>query len=154
VNFVDNEYFETIAGGGESNVVHNDVTYVTYTCVRRSIYLEYIDRVTSRDLEAGRAFQAWPAGYAGMTIEALGDDSCSGSLACSTRARKDIGMVNPVLIESMAQSARDMLLPDEIGERLRSVFSRNDLIAHVQLLMSAPLCRFLMKMREAQQCGS
>jgi urease gamma subunit len=49
-------------------------------------------------------------------------------------------MRQAILLDRILERARDMRLPDQIVERLRTIFSGEDLIAHVPNLVRPIVC--------------
>ena len=68
-------------------------------------------------------------------IERLGEDARGGGLADAARPDEEIGVREPVLFDRVLQRPRDVLLPDDIVERLRPIFARENLVAHAPNLV-------------------
>jgi hypothetical protein len=67
-------------------------------------------------------------GGAFFAVEAAGDDARGGGLAGAALAGKNVAVGDAVLRDGIAQRGLDVLLVQHIVERLRTVFSRDDLI--------------------------
>lgn len=70
------------------------------------------------------------AGDASVTVKAFSKNARRGGFAGAAHAGEKIGVVQAVLIQRVAERARNMFLSGQIGEGLRTVFARNNLIAH------------------------
>ena len=57
-------------------------------------------------------------------------NSGDGRFAYAAVAAEYVSVRNPLLLNGILQSASDVVLPNHIGELLRTVFSGKDLIAH------------------------
>jgi len=57
-------------------------------------------------------------------------DARDRRLADSAMAAEDIAVRDALLRDRILQGAGDMLLADDVGEFLRPVFARQDLVAH------------------------
>ena len=58
-----------------------------------------------------------------LAVDDLGEQPCRCGLAASTRARKEICMGEPALLEGLLKGGRHMLLSDYLGESTGSPFS-------------------------------
>ena len=61
-------------------------------------------------------------------IEAFGENPGDGGFAGAARADEEVGVGNAVLGDRIGQRLGDMLLADNVGETLRAVFARYDLV--------------------------
>ena len=68
-------------------------------------------------------------------IQRLRQNARGRSFSDPARTDKKISVREPVLLDRILQRARDMRLPDEIVERLRPIFARENLITHAPNLM-------------------
>ncbi|MGH9602630.1 MAG: hypothetical protein ACRD24_09610, partial [Terriglobales bacterium] len=55
-----------------------------------------------------------------------------GGLADAAVSAEDIALGDPLLLQGVAQGARDVLLADDLGELLRTVLARQHLITHAE----------------------
>src|SRR6476620_3347453 len=56
-----------------------------------------------------------------------------GRLADAAVTAEDVAMRDPLLLDRVFQGAGDVLLPNHLGKTLRTVFARQNLIAHAEL---------------------
>jgi len=63
-------------------------------------------------------------------VQRLGQDPRGRSFPDPARPDKKVGMREPVLLNSIPERTDNMLLPDQVVEGLRPVFSRENLVAH------------------------
>ncbi len=61
-------------------------------------------------------------------VQALGDDACSGRLACAAHARQHEGVRDAVGGEGVAERADHDVLADQVGKGLRPVFPGKDAV--------------------------
>ncbi len=83
-----------------------------------------------RNFAAGVAFVARLGRGALFAVERLGEDARGGRLAHAAHAGKNVGVGHAARANGVLQRARDVLLADDVRERLRPPFSRDDLVAH------------------------
>ena len=67
-------------------------------------------------------------------IERLRQDARRRSFPCPARPDKKIGVGQAILLDRILERAGDVVLPDHIVERLRSIFAGENLVAHPKTL--------------------
>jgi hypothetical protein len=65
-----------------------------------------------------------------MAVQRLGKQTRGGSFANATGAREKIGVMKPLMLDGIAQSARDGFLPGNFSESLRAPFACDYLVGH------------------------
>ena len=55
------------------------------------------------------------------TIDSLSEDTRTGSLSCSTRTMKEVGMIDSISSEAISEDRRDVVLPDDTVPVMGSV---------------------------------
>ena len=65
-----------------------------------------------------------------LAVQALRQDARERRLSDASRAGEEVGVVEALFVERMAQRPHDVLLTDEAAEILRPPFARKYLIAH------------------------
>jgi hypothetical protein len=65
-----------------------------------------------------------------MTIQGFRQQTRGGGFANPARARKEIGVMKPLVLNGVAQSARYRLLPRDFIKSLRAPFACNYLVGH------------------------
>jgi hypothetical protein len=98
--------------------------------VGRCVDLQQVDEAPGVDLDAGGAPAAGRRGDARLAVEALGEDARERRLADAARAGEEIGVVQALRVERVAQRAHDVLLPDQAREILGAPLARKYLVAH------------------------
>ncbi len=63
-------------------------------------------------------------------IERHGQDARYGRLTDAAVSAEDVPVGGPSLLDSVLQGARNMFLSDDFGEFLRTVLTRENLVAH------------------------
>ena len=86
--------------------------------------------MTVGDFCAGGALVAGRVAEALLAVERLGENARSRGLADTARTGEQKSVVHPIGADGIAESATDVLLPDEVGERLRSPFAGQYQIRH------------------------
>src|SRR6478609_297866 len=66
-------------------------------------------------------------------IERHGQNASDGGLADAAVAAEDVAMRDPLLLNRIFQGAGDVFLTNHLGKTLRTVFTRQNLIAHAEL---------------------
>jgi hypothetical protein len=67
-----------------------------------------------------------------MTIKRFGKQARSGGLPDTARAGKKISVMKPLMLDCVAQSARDGLLPGDFVKSLRAPFACDYLMGHLE----------------------
>src|SRR6185369_14266111 len=89
-----------------------------------------VDEAPAVDLEASRALAARMRRDAGLAVEALRQDARERGLAHPARPGEEVGVVQPLLLQRVAQRAHDVLLPHQAAEIPRPPLAGKYLIAH------------------------
>ena len=110
-----------------------EIAHLVDLGVGRRVHLEQVDEAAGIDFHARRAFVAGLRRHAGLAVQALGEDARKRGLADAARARKQIGVVQALMLEPMAQRAHDVLLSHKTGEIARPPLAGQDLVAHRSL---------------------
>src|SRR5690606_8285796 len=96
---------------------------VVDTTVGGRVDLDHVDRAAA----AGRQVPAAVALTAGLgrgrlrAVERTREDPRRRRLAAATGTGEEVGVVDPVVRQGVAQRVRDVVLPDDLGERLGPV---------------------------------
>jgi hypothetical protein len=129
VNFVNDIDLEPGGGGG---VFHRfaQLPDLFDTIVTGAVNLEHVDGPAFSDFHAARIgiveIDLGPVG----AIETFGENAGDRGFARSAGSTEQIGVGDPILLNGVGQSLRDMLLADDIRKTLRTILSRDDLISH------------------------
>src|SRR5262249_18627701 len=109
-----------------------DAPHVVHARVRRAVDLLDVDVDPRGDLGARRALEARLGGRSVLrrAVEGLREDARARRLADPADAREQEGMRDPALRDRVRERSRDVFLPDQVFERLRAPFPREDEIAH------------------------
>ena len=93
------------------------VADVVDRAVRGGVHLDHVDRGAGGDRQAGLAFAAGGDGRAAaLAVERAGEDLRHRGLAGPARADEEVGVVDLVLLDRVAQGADDVLLADHLVE--------------------------------------
>ena len=95
------------------------------------IDLDEVDKTPLVDLAADAAFSTGFGGDALLAVERLGEDAGQRCLADAPRAGKQIGVVQPVVVQRVGESLHDMFLSHQFGKPVRTPFSREHLVGHL-----------------------
>ncbi len=122
VRLVEDEDLETVARGREDGALAQ-VPGVVDAVVARSVDLDHIQgpAATASELHATGANAARGVGGAVRAVQAAGEDARGGGLAAAPRPREQVGVADPVAAQRGHQRLGDLLLPDHLAERLRTV---------------------------------
>ena len=134
MHFVDDVDLELALGRRITNVVAQ-LAHLFDAVVARAVDLEHVETVAAGDFLAAVAYAAGCDGRPVNAIERFGQDARGRGFADSARPDEKIGVREPILLDRVLQRPRDVLLADEIVERLRAVFSRKNLVAHAPNLV-------------------
>ena len=99
------------------------------------VQLDIVDMAAGIDVAAGVADAAGLGGDAALpvrtgAVQALGKDARDGRLADAAGAGEQVGMVQSLAGQRVAQGLHDMLLPHHLGEAARPVLAGKDDIGH------------------------
>src|SRR5664279_4108163 len=96
------------------------------------IDLDHVHRIACPDLEAGVAHAARLRN--GMvcraTVQRHGQDARDGGFADAPMSAEDVTMRDALLLNGVLQGTGDVLLTDDVGELLGSIFARQNLVTH------------------------
>ena len=93
-------------------------------------------RSTKRPASMSRQAAHTPQGvgrHAGLAVEALREDARDRRLADAARAGEQVRMVKPAAVQRIGQRRDDVLLPDQLAERLRSPLAGERLVGHANV---------------------
>ncbi len=96
---------------------------VVHPTVGRGVDLDDIDaaRPAGRQLDAGVANPARRGRRPLFAIQAARQDAGAGCLAAAARAAEQISVIDLVVGDRAAERRSDMLLPDDLGEGIRTI---------------------------------
>ena len=134
VHFVDDVDLEMPFARRVAHVIAQ-LAHLLDAVVARAVDLEHVEAIAAGDLLAAVAHAAGRDRRPVHAIERLGQDARGGGFPDSARPDEEVGVREAVLLDRVLERARDVRLPDKIVERLRPVFARENLIAHVPNLM-------------------
>src|SRR5262249_55018956 len=89
-----------------------------------------IERSAGGDLLAGLADSARLRRGTCHAVKRLGENARRRGFPDATRSGKDVGMSDAVVEDCVFQRVGNVLLPDQIGKRLRAPLAGDDLIGH------------------------
>jgi nucleoid-associated protein EbfC len=135
VNFVDDEDFEAIAlrPVGKAFLESSDVIDAG---VASAVDLLDVDVVADGDFDARSAFLARRGGGAFFAIERFGEDPSAGRLAYAANAGEQERVGDSISSDRVGQSGRYVPLTNQILERLRPIFAREDDITHAEVRLA------------------
>ncbi len=134
VHFVDDVNFVATLGRRITNVVAQ-LAHLLDAVVARAIDLEDVEAVAGGDFLATVAFAAGRNGRAMNAVERLGQNARGRGFADPARPDKKIGVGEPILFDRVLERLGDVRLADEIVERLRPIFARENLVTHAPNLV-------------------
>jgi hypothetical protein len=137
VYFIDQINFVTPLRWRVPNVFA-ELPYVFDAVVAGTVNLNHIEAIPGGNLTAVIAFAARGNGRSFHAIERFSKDSRGRCFADPARANKEIRMSKPVLRDRILQRTRDMCLAHQVVERLRSIFSGENLVTHAFNLTKKP----------------
>src|SRR5438034_2322082 len=138
VDLIDNENLETIARRRKADRSDNRLANVVHLSVGSGVDLLHVDRAAFGYLTTRRTGQwivrpAWccrrSVGF--MAIKSLSQKPRGRGFPYAPCAGTDVGMMEPVMLDSVSQSSRDGLLAGDFIESLRSPLTGDYLIGHV-----------------------
>ena len=116
------------------HVVDDDLADLVDLRVRGGVELEHVQAVARGDLAAAVALAARLDRRALHAVERLREDARGRGLAGAARADEDVSLRQPVLLDRVLERARDVLLADDLVERLRAIFAGENRVAHAETL--------------------
>ncbi len=129
MRFVEDHHF-VAAGGGR--VAHHFAQFANLidAAVRGRVDFEHVERSSRGNFAAGVAGVVGLGGRALRAVERFGENARRGGLSHAAHARKNVRVRHAIRLDRVRERLGDVLLADEVAERLRPVFSRDDFIAH------------------------
>src|SRR5690606_18059207 len=111
------------AVGGPEERLLPQVTGVVHTTVGGGVDLDDVDRTgpVAGEVLTRLALPARRRRRPLLAVQAPGEDPGAGRLAASARAAEQVRVIDPVVPQRLLQRVGDMLLPDDLGERLRAI---------------------------------
>ena len=104
------------------------------------VNFENVERIAGGNFAAGIAGAVRLGGGTGGAIERLRQDAGGGRFADAANAGKNVRMRDAVRLNRIRERARDVLLPDDVAERLRAILSGYDFVAHGRFLFACAFC--------------
>ena len=94
--------------------------------------LDHVNRVALADFDAGVAHAArlGDGMIVRTAVQRHGQNARDGGFADAAVSAEDVAMCNALLLDGIFQGAGDVLLPDDVGEFLRSIFAGQNLVTH------------------------
>src|SRR4029077_6669792 len=129
VHFVDHVHLEAPCRRRVDRALE-ELRHLVDAAVGRRVELHVIRKAAGIDLRARTAFVAWLRRDASLAVEAFGENPRQRRLADAARAGEEIGVVQPLLLESVTKRTDHMFLADQAAEVSRSPLARKYLIAH------------------------
>ncbi len=122
VGLVDDVDLVAVAHGREERLL-TQVARIVHTTVGRRVDLDDVDRSgpAARQLATAVALTARIGDRSLDAVERTGEDPGRGRLATAARAGEEVGVVDAVGRERSTQRLRDVILADDLGERLGPV---------------------------------
>ena len=139
VHLVDDVDLELPFARRVANVVAQ-LAHLLDAVVARAVDLEHVEAVALRDLLAAIADAARRNCGAVHAVERLGEDARGRCFPDPARPDEQVGVREAILLHRVAQRARDVRLADQVVERLRPIFARENLVAH-RVNLSPPASR-------------
>ena len=132
VRFVENVNFESVAGGTVAGRLSEFADFIDAT-VRGGIDFDHVHGVSGTDFGAGfaNATRLRHRMVLGAAIQSGREDAGNGGFADTAMAAEDVAVGGASLLDGVLEGAGDVLLPDDLGELLGTVFSGQDGITHV-----------------------
>ncbi|OCC07418.1 hypothetical protein A3Q37_06816 [Streptomyces sp. PTY087I2] len=122
VGLVDDVDLVTTGGGPEEGLLAQ-ITGVVHTTVGRGVDLDDIDgpRPVPREVPAGLALPARGRRGPLLAVQTAGEDARAGRLSTAARPAEQVRVIDPVVPQGLLERVSDMLLTDDLGERLGAV---------------------------------
>ena len=110
--------------------VLDEIAHLRHSVVGRPVDFLNVETAPLPDFKTMRAGVARLGFFQVLAIQGLGKNPGGGGFPHSASAGKQIRVRHPVEFNRVAQSAHNMLLPDQLGEFLRTPFSGGNLKLH------------------------
>ena len=129
VDLVDDHHLEAVAlrPVGERLL---QSSHVLDAVVRGAVHLQHVGVAARGDVDAHVAGAARLGRGAVLATQRLGQDAGGGRLADAAHAREQERVGHAVRRDGVGERTGDVLLADEVGEGLRTVFSCQDRVRH------------------------
>ena len=157
VDFVDD--VDLVAGGGGAvGDAVDDLADVADAGARGRVHLKHVDMAALGD---GHAVLARAAGIGGRppgavgadAVHALGDDPGGGGLSDAAYSGHDEGVRDSVRLEGVLQRADHRVLADQVGECLRAVLARQNLVGWGGGIVHRRASGLVTGVRRERRCG-
>ena len=129
VHLVDEVHLVAPANGGEGHVFEQLAGLVHLGAGSR-VHLDEIGEAPFVHLLADTASPAGGGAHPFFTVERLGQNPRQGGLAHAPGAGEEIGVMEAVVVQGVAQGAHHMFLPHHLGEVTGAPFASKYLIGH------------------------
>src|ERR1700730_1860915 len=138
VDLIDNENFETVARRRKADRSDNRLANVVHLSMGSCVDLLHVDRATFGYLSTGRTCQrivraargcCGPVGF--VAIKSFSQKPRGGGFSHAPRAGKEVGMMEPLMLDGVSQGSCDWLLAGDFIESLRAPLAGDYLIGHV-----------------------
>ena len=140
VHFVDQVHLVAGARGRVGHVV-DQFPRVLDLGARGRVHLDQVDAAAFGNFQAARTGAAGRGADAAFAVETAGEDARDGGLAHTAGAGKQIGVVETITVQRMAQRLQYVLLTDQGVKCGRTPFSRQHLIGHIESASSLEAAR-------------
>jgi len=131
VDFVDNVNLEARAAGAILNVAAQFANFLDRV-VAGTVDFQDVDVVAAGDGFTVFAFVAGCGGRSLLAVQGLGQDASRAGFANAAGPGEEVSVGDPVLLQGIDESLRDMLLAHQIGKALRPIASGQDGVAFVR----------------------
>ena len=137
MHFIDDEDLVAVARGSKADRSNDRFANVINSGVRRSVDLLHVDRPALRNF-AARGTRIGVVRATGssrwrlrlVAIERLSEQARGSCFADAARAREKIGVMKPLMLDGVAQRARNWLLPGDFIKSLWAPFACDYLVGH------------------------
>jgi hypothetical protein len=97
--------------------------------IGRAVDLDHVEMAPVRNRDDGRVLGIKVGIGAARAVEGLGEDPRDRRLSGAPRADKEVGVPYPAPRDRIPEGAHHVVLADDVSERLRAPFARDDLVA-------------------------
>ena len=127
MRFVDDEDLVAVARRAVADVLAQLAHFVD-AAIGGRVDLDHVHGAAGGDLEATGALAAGRGGGPFDAVQAARQDARDGGLAGAALAGEDVAVRDAVLRDGVFERGLDVFLVDQLGKRLRPVFSGDDLV--------------------------